>query len=529
MSTCTVDECQREACQSENKCILHCDKGEYSNERPTKLRLFYDALIDEIVTQIFEIDGQDGNLTQNGITVNKESLINELKNSYRNREASRLTKDITIVLADISFPAWDSRDHFNYTNLFGNFKGIHFDRCSFNGVSIGNFESVKNTEFFFQDCHFHKEWHIVNLPLLGNVNDVVYQQCIFHEGAYAHYSEDITDPNNKIENQLFNNCSFQGELSFDRMVFNSPIFNNTDEVPTTIQEMTFMGCVANEEAKLILNNCCIDKFVSKDTIFKSKFEFKENVVTKFKVINTNFTKIVDTYKTKYREFVVFKSIFEDFAGFENCEFGEQHNESKELMPLFQYATFMSFVTFRNAQFHGGLDISHANLKELPNFLNATISSGNTTRETFRIIKSSFDDAGNKIEANKYFVFEMQKYREELKATKKCYQERIILFLNEWISGFGQNYLRPVCLMVAFSVVYYGLDYGYEHNTLYSIYPPANNIIQCISNIANGASKAVLPISRFLKVGMEFVSIIFYIIYASLIWQAIVAVKRHTRR
>jgi len=29
--------------------------------------------------------------------------------------------------------------------------------------------------------------------------------------------------------------------------------------------------------------------------------------------------------------------------------------------------------------------------------------------------------------------------------------------------------------------------------------------------------------------MEFVSLIFYIIYASLIWQTIVAVKRHTKR
>ena len=103
------------------------------------------------------------------------------------------------------------------------------------------------------------------------------------------------------------------------------------------------------------------------------------------------------------------------------------------------------------------------------------------------------------------------------------------YLNELISGFGQSYLRPVYLMVVFSVVCFGLDYCYEHNTPYAIYSPENNIIQSISNVANVASKAVLPISRFLKGGMEFVSLIFYIIYASLIWQTIVAVKSHTRR
>jgi hypothetical protein len=217
------------------------------------------------------------------------------------------------------------------------------------------------------------------------------------------------------------------------------------------------------------------------------------------------------------------------VGFESCEFGEKDNVSKELMPLFLYATFMSFVNFRNTQFYSGLDISHVNLKESPNFLNATINFNNTTRETFRIIKSSFDDIGNKIEANKYFAFEMQKYRKELDATKNWSQERLILHINEWISKFGQDYSKPIYLIICVSVVYYLLECGYEHNLLYEIYPPANNWIQNTSNVFNGIAKAVLPISKFMKKGMEFVSLIFYIINASLIWQTIVAVKRHTRR
>lgn len=71
--------------------------------------------------------------------------------------------------------------------------------------------------------------------------------------------------------------------------------------------------------------------------------------------------------------------------------------------------------------------------------------------------------------------------------------------------------------------------GYENNILYEIRPSINGALEEISGFVNNLSENILPFSKILKDGMEFISLIFYIIFASLIWQKLVAVKRHTRR
>ena len=161
-------------------------------------------------------------------------------------------------------------------------------------------------------------------------------------------------------------------------------------------------------------------------------------------------------------------------------------------------------------------------------MKTNIDEKNTNRETFRIVKSSFDEIHNYIEANKYFSYEMKKYKEELKGTNKT-QEKVILFLNEKISNYGQSYVKPIFYMIATSIIYYLLILGYENNILYEIHPSSNGFLEKISSSVNNVSKNILPFSKALKSGMEFVSLLFYIIFASLIWQTLVAVKRHTRR
>ena len=117
---------------------------------------------------------------------------------------------------------------------------------------------------------------------------------------------------------------------------------------------------------------------------------------------------------------------------------------------------------------------------------------------------------------------------EIQVTNKT-QEKLILFLNDKISNYGQSYIRPMLYIVAVSIIYYLLILGYENNILYEIHPSINGALENISSFLNNVSKNILPFSKTLKVGMEFVSLVFYIIFASLIWQTLVAVKRHTRR
>ncbi len=191
---------------------------------------------------------------------------------------------------------------------------------------------------------------------------------------------------------------------------------------------------------------------------------------------------------------------------------------------------MDFSSFRGAKFSSGLDFSKTNLKDTPNFLNVDVSFKNTMRETFRIIKNSFDDAGNQIEANNFFIEEMKAYRKELKVNRGSWFERFILFSNRWISNFGGSYIMPIGWLVASIILYTVIIHW--HNSFFIrnefFWHSSFNVL---SIEANNLAKNFLPFSRFLidKSGIEFISLFFYIWFAVLIWQIIVAVKRHTQR
>lgn len=480
MSICCHAECNLDTYEDLDECILHCSKEGLD---------------------FFSIRSDFCNAL-NSYVKNNKSEDNEFCH-----------------FSGIAFPKADIQSSINYINILKTLKQIHFDNCHF----FTSYIDLSDPEFFFQDCVFHDSWGIYNAPVLSNVNGVLYQNCTFHKEVSS-----VSEGDGKyvIDSQLFNNCEFQEGIEFGKVEFKAPIFNNTDDMDLNITSFHLMDCILKD--KFILNRCDIKSFILEDTIFESKFEFKHNIVSEFDIFNTNCFKVVDTFETQFGKFNIKKSIFEDFVGFERCTFGKSDESGGDFIAKFIYATFLSFVNFRNTKFNGGLDIENINLKEAPNFLNTNINSKYSNRETFRIIKSSFDKIHNYIEANKYFVYEMQKYKKELQGTNKT-QEKLILFLNEKLSNYGQSYIRPMLYMVATSIIYYLLILGYENNILYGIHTSINGALEKISSFVNSVSKNILPFSKTLKVGMEFVSLVFYIIFASLIWQTLVAVKRHTRR
>lgn len=515
LTVCSVHQCVLAAYETDSKCILHCRKEGVPVTSHQKCfgRLFYTELIKYIAEFAFENKKEtDG--------INKITLKKYLEHNGhdRHQEIIEFATESTIVLTKIVLPGRDSSDDFDYLIVLNKLGAIHFSYCEFRSYGL-----KLDVKTFFQECLFHENWHIYNLPILENNNDVLYQQCTFHEKV--HSSPDVGE-RYEISSSLFNDCKFLKKIDFGCVDFNAPIFHNTDNIHTEIDELRLSDCTFQE--KFILNNCKIGSYISEDSVFYSKFEFKDNIVQNFDANNTNHFKLVDCYGTKFTKFRIQKSIYEDFVGLEHCEFGVIENNSTEYVATFMYATFLSFVNFRNTNFHSGLDIEHINLKESPNFLNTKINPKNSNRETFRIIKNSFDKIGNHIEANIFFVFEMKKYKEELSDSNNV-QEKIIACLNEKISNFGQSYIRPAFLIVMTSLVYYVLILGYENNMLYRLFPPANNIISTISNMLNSVAENILPFAKLLKNGMEFVSLIFYIVFAILISQIIIAVKRHTRR
>ncbi|KPV89988.1 hypothetical protein AN395_03659 [Pseudoalteromonas sp. P1-30] len=491
------------------ECALHCNKSDYQTDKMNgKLKEFYDDL--------------EYHIRKNVLKNSSEEPKKEIASGKYAQENLPTKKQKIIHLRQIKFPERDPRDEFDFFKLLKQFKGIHFDDSTIYFGSI----NLPNVQLFFQDCIFLNDWSIHSFLMIEDVTErTIFQNCVF-QGAVTSASPESAIDKLEIESYLFNDCTFKCQVIFHRGTYLKSIFFNSEGFIQKICNLHIENCEFKE--RLLLNKSEIEVLKIQNMEFEGKVELKE-CDTKYTLIsNVNFKSLFDAYKTKFNQFKMNRSIFDDFSGFEKCEFGCVGSTSLEKIE-FEYVTFLNFTNFRKAKFYSGLDFEHTNLKESPNFLNAEINYKNTNRETFRIIKHSFDKIGNQIEANKYFALEMKKYKEELKAKNGFSAEKAVLWLNESISNFGSSIFTPLSLMLVTAIIYYFLILGYENNYVYKIYEPLNEYIISISKNLNALAKGIPPYGRFLKEGMEFVTLIYHIFFLTFTWHFIVAVKRCTKR
>lgn len=536
---CNVEDCSFIA-NYDDKCALHCKKSDYQSDNlKGVLADFYELLVEYILIETLpsiandEIDNLlkiELNGNKNDVLTEKLELVQKRKSSYISQIKSNDDNTINaalqqeiIVFQSILFPEFKSRDYFNFFNLFKKFKGIHFDLSI---ISFGSF-NLPNIELFFQDCTFTSDWTIHSYSLLDDVvSQSVFQQCTFQRSVASASLEYSTDEL-KISHHLFNDCKFNKQIILLRGIYIKEIFNNSLDFVQKISNIHIENC--KFEGRFKLNNAQVNVLKLQNMEFEEKVELKNNDIDQTYISNVNFKKLFDAYKSKFKIFSIKRSIFDDFTGFEKCEFGKKDDFNGKVVE-FEYVTFLNFTNFRKAIFHNGLDFEHTNLKESPNFLNANINYDNTTRETYRIIKHSFDKIGNQIEANKYFSLEMRKYKKELKeAEGRISSERLVLWFNDKVSGFGSNIFMPLFYMLLSIFLYYLAVKGYENNCLYKIYEPFNESINILVTHVNLVAKGIPPYGRFLKEGMEFVTLLFHILFLTFTWHFIVAIKRCTKR
>jgi uncharacterized protein YjbI with pentapeptide repeats len=526
-NVCSVDSCTFDA-NYDCKCALHCEKSKYQDDRRSGvLRDFYECLgryiYDEIDTsQKEQITELYTDVMGSGLPSVGYKMVLKLLGTDGGGSALQPTFSDTVVhFGDISFPDRDPRDTFDFFNLFKLLYGLHFDNSTIHFSSI----NLPKQKFFFQDCKFSNHWSINSYSILDDVaSKTLFQNCVF-EGDVSTAPEENSRDVLKIEHHLFNDCGFKKTLLIMRGEIKTNIFNNFEGNEQILNELNISG--GEFEGRFILNHAKIKTLKIRDVAFKSKFELKESYIEDADIYNVNFHKLFDAYQTEFSNFKISRSIFYDFTGFEKCKFGVEYASSCQATE-FEYVTFLNFANFRKAKFYNGLDFEHTNLKEPLNFLDAYIPPKNTNRETYRIIKHSFDKIGNQIEANKYFSYEMKKYKDELEESGSR-SELIIYRFNEVISNFGASYLKPAVLMFVFAFTYYLLVLGYEDNVLYQFNNVTNKNIDWFATQMNLFAKGIPPYGKLLKEGMEFVTLLFHIIFLTCTWHFIIAVKRRTKR
>ncbi len=504
---CIKDGCQHESYEGDEYCALHCTKSTYSEDfdRPFLLRQFYNLLKEEIREKVLAVEAK-----YRVEEVESALIEDEPTNGF----IGTLLGQVKFVFDSIKFPERNERDPFDYKKLLWNLGRIHFIRCTLNNESF----SLPKTRVFFNNCIFNKEWWLKNYEQLKNVNGVLYQNCTFNNEVII-----ASMPNDEliINNDQFYNCRFQ-KIEIDNCTVNGLLFKEgiTKEIEDNIRvrNSTFQD-------RFLLNGVLLSNFEIKNCEFNDKFEFKGSVVDGFTVIeNTNFKEVTDFFGSSFNIFEMKKCIATSFVGFEDCKFEGEGG----IQAFFKFITFENFINFRGAQFKSGVELSTINLRQNANFYNCEISYNKTSRESFRIVKNCLDKDGNHIAANKYYSFEMRKYREQIKGESGRYQDKFIYFLNEKISMFGQSYLRPILWVIVSVLVYMLLSnlhdsqFAYKNLGLGSWY---NETAIFVNNFA----KSILPFKKLLKPGMEFISLSFIGMYSVFVWHLVVAVKRHAKR
>lgn len=416
---------------------------------------------------------------------------------------------------------------------------VQFSDCIIKANHLDSTSDEGPASFFFDRCTFKSDWHAQGLLAIDQVTSVLHRRCIFEQnvtvrGGMSCYGKHAPS---SAPASVFADCEFQGDLIFDEARLAAPAFLDSppglDLQPKAINSVRIIDSYFEEQ--FLLNNCAIGLLKLENSDFAGKVELKSNVIKTFSSDNTNFRKLTDFYRSRFGQFTLSKGILSDFVAFEQCEFGIQALLQTLQQPTmavsFQYATFMSFVTFRDSTFHQGLDLRNSNRKELPNFIGCNFpldGEYKTDRETFRIIKHSFDAVGNHVEGSAFFAKEMRAYRRELQCTDQ-YANRFLLACNEVMSNFGESYWRPIGWIALCASIFAGIQYGHQHNWLYHLFPQGNEAMALIATLLNAMATSLKIFKPIMISGMEFVSLLFAVLFSVLIWLTIVAIKRHTRR
>ncbi len=516
---CRVDGCDNQAFQDLDECALHCNKdcvheGSINAVLSEFNRLLNFYILDDVLSRY--IPDSEG-----------ESYINEIATYRKNNKClydsiifKQKLSEYNIRFYGILFPNILLID---YTETLRIFKNVWFEKCVF----YVNYFNLKSTGAFFEQCIFKCEIYIKPAALFLLKKNSIFYQCVFEDKVYI--GREGRDKYT-FEESLFSGCVFKNFIKFKNVILKKEPFLDIDERELKLSTLEIYDC--NFDGGFKLNGAYISYLRIENTNFLVGFwMLKANIIT-LNCINVVIDGLFDASNSSFVRAKFNRTKFLDVADFEEVKFGEVNGEylkSKQHISIFKYVTFMTASNFKHTNFFYSLDFENVDLREQPNFLKSYINSYNTNRETFRIIKYSFDSRGNTLEANRFFVQEMKAFKNELKE-EGSFWDKLIYNMNDLISEFGRNYIRAIIWLIISLILYTILLYlhdWYFDNFDYFIWGK----LEWIWIFLNDIAKNFLPFSRFLesKSGFEFISLFFYIWFAILIWQIIVAVKRHTQR
>lgn len=349
-------------------CVLHCSHEDIeSKDMDDYLKkfseIFMKYLYESILHDKFYIVGKDKNVTPvYGIDEFKH------KNIIDNKLLIEKLNTMDIIIKNIVFP--ESSDLENYmldARTIINYLGkVVFKNCRFGYMY---FNGIKN--YYHKYCTFSEDVKIYPYPQVrakDNKASIEYRYvyCIF-EGNIALTPSIFND---EIHCNMFYHCLFKKDISISNLKFKKTLFKFPDilqaiknkeiidvnfdnkkefdriESCYKIENLSIIDCSFESDFKLngvskeyckeiqdaeytinsdVINN--INNINIIDTKFKAKVEIKYRNIGNLKFNNSNVDKVFDIFQSKIIQAKFSKSIFNNFAGFEEVDFGAIDNEN----------------------------------------------------------------------------------------------------------------------------------------------------------------------------------------------------------
>jgi uncharacterized protein YjbI with pentapeptide repeats len=243
----------------------------------------------------------------------------------------------------------------------------------FNNIIFPKFEGngLSSNVLGYENSFFTKEGE-KKFTQIVNFRDCIFLDCV--NFTNIQFEKDI----------VFSKCILKDEIKFKRQQNIRISFLECPE----IKSLDFSKIVF--EQKVEIKECTINSCNFEDTRFKDFCDFEESTFNAIKFKNTVFEKLVTFQKTKFTE---------------NVDF--------------YYVTFKTHSIFKNTIFEKTVNFENTLFEVDGSFYGISSKEGKIedivvgNRETARIIKNSFEQQNNIIEANKFYALEMEKREEEL--------------------------------------------------------------------------------------------------------------------
>ncbi|AXH13070.1 hypothetical protein [Halarcobacter bivalviorum] len=400
-----VDEEEFKLTNDKTKCILHCEKKDWEN-----------------------LPKKQNNYNKNSFWIELEGTIDKINKSNKELEEGDYK---AYEFNDIEFPNFNRNKKAIYSpfedtsiNILSNIKTnapVIFNNCTFLENVIIPINCISNQFVFQKNCKF------IHCTINTNEKEVVFIGCEF----YKKFS--ITNNFKEIDNSfIFHNCKFHGIV----------LLNSLKEEKLYISSKLFRECHFDErlefckvytESNALIKNCIFNstEVMFSESDINSNIDFDTYIDSKIKkliIIKTIFQGSVSIKDNKIEKLCLKDSVFSKNLKLSNIIIEKNTIET---------SSFNNLIALKEVKFNSNVDLS-TNFFEKANFLKFKFF-GIKNRETARIIKDSFEQQNNIIEANKYYAIEMEKAEDDFIKEKKWF-DWVIFKTHSLASNHSQEWL-----------------------------------------------------------------------------------------